>query len=133
MNTHPHASCFSFSFPQYLCTSLHRWFTCQREVRGRASRSKLGATVVIPMECPGEGKEEAEILSHLLDLCGSVVLLISLVPAFLWLPWGSSRHLTQRFLRSPPDNCFFFDVPSFPGPATDKVALFCSLLCNIAF
>lgn len=61
MNTHPHASCFSLSFPQYLCTSLHRWSTCQREIRGRASSSKLGATLVIPVECPGEGKEEAEI------------------------------------------------------------------------
>lgn len=89
MNSQHHAA----FFPSNLCTSLHRLLMCQREI-GRASSSKLVESLVILME---EGKDEGEILNHLLDLCGSVVLLISLVPAFWWMLWDFSRHLCRDF------------------------------------
>lgn len=44
---------FPFS-PGNLYTGLHRLLTWQREIRGRASSSKLVATLVIPVGHPGQ-------------------------------------------------------------------------------
>lgn len=107
------------NIPHQLCSLTQNLFTCQRNIRRKVSSSKLVESLIIPLEHPGQRKE-----IHLsLDLCGTVDLPISVVPAFQWLLSGFYRFPTQRFLSYLSEDCFFFDILGFLVPITDEVAL----------